>query len=48
MTPGRHHPRRWLGGLALSTLLWGGCVTGPGAARDDNAERIERIPGLLP
>jgi hypothetical protein len=45
MTLGRHRPRKWLGGraLALSAVLLGGCASDRSAARDDNAERIERI-----
>ena len=45
MTAERHRQRTWLGGcaLAVSAALLAGCATGRSEARDDNAERIERI-----
>lgn len=48
MNPGRH--RQWMGGcaLAVSVALVGGCATSRSEARDDNAERIERILSPAP
>ncbi|HZI13757.1 MAG TPA: hypothetical protein VE153_25490 [Myxococcus sp.] len=48
MNPGRY--RQWMGGcaLAVSAALVGGCAMGRSEARDDNAERIERILSPVP